>query len=224
MPPHVYRLHPRRIGRLFFRGHEYLRLGHQFGRHPHDLGDAHHNGGCALDQYQCVVLYSGHNHFGLAVTAYGEPGEPWSYFWQSNGITVAVTTITPATNGFGTSSQSWVNTKVSATYSCIVSNSYGTVTNANALAVTLVAPPVTPYASALLSLNPFAYWPMDETSSGFTYDYLSGNNGAPLAVSTYQVGQPGPVTGFENPSLAYTFDGAGNPVDVRGPTSTLPAP
>ena len=107
-----------------------------------------------------VILYSGHNHFGLSVTAYGDSSQPLYYYWQSNGVTTAVTTNagTGETNGF-----TWVNTTASATYSCVLSNSYGKATG-NSLGVSIVAAPVSPYANALLGLSPFAYWPLNETS------------------------------------------------------------
>ncbi|HUC83994.1 MAG TPA: immunoglobulin domain-containing protein, partial [Candidatus Acidoferrales bacterium] len=171
-----------------------------------------------------VILYSGHNHFGLSVTAYGDSSQPLYYYWQSNGVTTAVTTNagTGETNGF-----TWVNTTASATYSCVLSNSYGKATG-NSLGVSIVAAPVSPYANALLGLSPFAYWPLNETSGTITYDYVSGNNGMPTAGSapngqTYIMGQPGPIAGFGASSLSYEFPGL-SAVDVPGTNLNFSGP
>ncbi|MGA2246383.1 MAG: LamG-like jellyroll fold domain-containing protein [Verrucomicrobiota bacterium] len=167
-----------------------------------------------------VVLYRGNNHFGLSVTAYGASGQPLSCYWQSNGVTTAVTTNSASD---GTGAFEWVNTTASATYSCIVSNSYGTATTGNALAVSIVPAPVDPYVNALLGLYPFAYWPLNEASGPFTYDYISGNNGAPTANASYAYAQPGPVDGFGASSLAYAFTG-NSAVDVPGANLNFSGP
>jgi hypothetical protein len=168
-----------------------------------------------------VVLYSGNNHFGLSVTAFGDASQPLSFYWQRNGVTTAVTT-SPAAAGPRTNSFAWANATGSGTYSCLVSNSFGTTTG-NSLAVTTVSAPSNPFVNALLGLNPFAYWPLNETSVGVTYDYVSGNNGLPMAGNNFQVGQPGPVTGFGASSASYTF--IGNPaVDVPGANLNLVGP
>jgi hypothetical protein len=169
-----------------------------------------------------VVLYGGRNHFGLTVTAFGDAGQPWSFYWQSNGVTVAVTTNAQP-GGTRTNSFTWANTTGGATYSCIVSNSYGTAAT-NALAVTIVPAPVNPYTTALLGLMPFAYWPLDETSNTVTYDYISGNNGTAMANAGFAIGQPGPVSGFGTASLAYTFNGSSAVVDVPGANLNLTGP
>jgi hypothetical protein len=142
-------------------------------------------------------------------------------YWQNNGVTTAVTTNTGAG---GTNFFEWVNVTASGTYSCLLSNSYGTV-RSSSLAVTTVTAPANSYASALLGLNPFAYWPLNETSSTVTYDYVGGNNGTPTASAAYVVGQPGPVTGFGSSSLAYTFAGTSeSAVDVPGANLNFSGP
>ena len=168
-----------------------------------------------------VILYNGHNHFGLTVTAYGDTAQPLFFYWQANGVTTAVTT----NSGTGQpAAYQWVNTTASANYSCIVSNSYSTATTGNVLAVTIVpAPASDPYANALLGLNPFAYWPLNETSGTVTYDYVSGNNGVPTTGNPYSIAQPGPTAGFGTPSLAYAFVGT-SAVDVPGANLNFSGP
>jgi hypothetical protein len=168
-----------------------------------------------------VVLYSGHNHVGLSVTAYGDGTQPLSYYWQNNGVTTAVTTNSGSDS---TNSFEWVNTTASATYSCIVSNSFGKVMASNTVAVTTVPTPVNSYANALLALNPFAYWPLSETTSAYTYDYVGGNNGVqPASGASYTIGQPGPTNGFGTSSYAYLFDGQ-SAVDVPGANLNFSGP
>ena len=167
-----------------------------------------------------VILYSGHNHFGFSVTAYGDSSQPLYFYWQNNGVTTAVTT----NSGTGeTNSFLWVNATASGAYSCLLSNSYGTV-RSSSIAVTTVTAPANSYVTALLALNPYAYWPLNETSSAFTYDYLSGNNGFQTNVGgSYSIGQPGPIAGFGASSLAYTFQGEAA-VDIPGANLNFAGP
>ena len=86
------------------------------------------------------------------------------------------------------------------TYNCAISSSAGS-TNA-AFVLTVVTP--SPFEASLLSLNPLAYWPLDETSGTVAYDTVGGRN------ATYNggvtIGQPGvPFTGFGFGSVSPTF-------------------
>jgi hypothetical protein len=158
-----------------------------------------------------LTLFSGHNRFGLSVSALG--AAPLYYFWRANGTTAAVTTNS---GSFG-----FTNTTTTAAYDCVVSNVFGTATN-NPLSVTIVPAPTTPYVTALLALNPLAYWPLTETSGSLAYDYLAGNNGpyqGPVANSA-----AGPGTGFGSPSYAYSFSGASTYLDVPGGPVNLTGP
>lgn len=150
-----------------------------------------------------LLLYSGHNQFGFSMTTYGNA--PLYYYWETNGVPAAITT--------NVSSKSFNNVTASATYMCIVSNSFGTATN-NPLQVTTIAAPTSPYATALLALQPYAYWSLTETSGTIAYDYTSGNNG--YYVGGVTSGSPGPTAGFGTPSYAYALDGTTAYVDVPG--------
>src|ERR1035438_9353240 len=88
-------------------------------------------------------------------------------------------------------------------YSCVVSNQYGTAPS-SALSLTLVSP--TTYQQALLSLNPIAYWPLDESSGTTAYDVIGGYNGT--YNGTYALAQPGPTNSFFGASsYSAAFDG-----------------
>ncbi len=119
-----------------------------------------------------TVLYAGGGAF-YSVTAIG--GVPLFYFWQSNGVFVA-----GATN----SSISPTNLLNTASFNCIVSNSYGTVTSVTST-VTIQPAPVLPfYARTVINDHPLAYWRLNETpdnGSGNTgtiaNDLVGGHNG-----------------------------------------------
>lgn len=150
-----------------------------------------------------ITLYSGHNHFSMSVNALGQT--PLYYFWRANGVTKSVTTNSGAI--------SFTNITATANYDCVVSNSYSTAQTV-ALPVTIVPAPTAPYPAALLALNPFAYWPLTETSGSTAYDYENGNNGT--LQGTVAMGGQGPTNGFGASSFAYQFDGLSSYVDVPG--------
>jgi hypothetical protein len=158
-----------------------------------------------------LQLYSGHNRFGMSVDAVG--AAPLYYFWRANGVAAAITTNSGAIV--------FSNRTVTAVYDCVVSNSFGTAPS-SPMSVTIVPPPTSPYAVAVLALNPFAYWPLSETSGGTAYDYLSGNNGS--LINGAANGQPGPGFGFGTPSYAYAFSGASEYVDIPGGPVNLTGP
>ncbi len=151
-----------------------------------------------------MTLYSGHNHFSMSVNALGQA--PLLYFWRANGVTQAITTNSGAIN--------FSNITATATYDCVVSNSFGTAPNLP-LSITILPAPSNPYTTALLGLNPFAYWPLTENSGSIAYDYENGNNGT--IQSTVVPGSPGPTNGFGPSSTAFAFDSTGTSyVDVPG--------
>ena len=95
-------------------------------------------------------------------------------------------------------------------YSCLVSNQYGTALSSN-LSLTVVAP--TTYQQAIVSLGPIAYWPLDETSGTIAYDVIGGNNGtytiSSAIGSTYTLAQAGPTNSFfGSPSYSTYFQSA----------------
>jgi hypothetical protein len=158
----------------------------------------------AQSSTNALILYSGQNRFTTSLSTFG--AAPITYYWQASGVTVATTVNSP--------SNTFNNIVASATYTCIVSNSFGHVTS-QPLPVTVIAAPTSPFATALLALNPYAYWPLTETTGGTAYDYIAGNNGAIQGGTA--VGSPGPGTGFGSPSYSYNLPNAtGAYVDVPG--------
>jgi hypothetical protein len=86
-------------------------------------------------------------------------------------------------------------------YSCIVSNRYGT-TNSTTLSLNVIAP--TAYeAAAILADRPLAYWPLNETSGTTAYDIMGGNDGSYSNSPTLDV--PGPSSYLP---IGVGFDGA----------------
>lgn len=132
---------------------------------------------------------------------------PFTYFWFTNGSSAPISvSSTPAL------SVPDLQPGNAGTYSCIVSNQYGTELSSN-LVLAVVAP--TTYEQVLLELNPLALWPLNESSGTTAYDIIGGNNGT--YTGTFTLGQAGPTNAFFDSSLAVQFTGAGY-VDVpEGP-------
>ncbi|HEV2329854.1 MAG TPA: LamG-like jellyroll fold domain-containing protein [Verrucomicrobiae bacterium] len=99
-------------------------------------------------------------------------------------------------------------------YTCIVSNQYGTASS-SALNLTIVSP--NQYQQSLLSLNPMAYWPLNETSGTTAYDIVGGYNGTYVGGCT--LAQGGPTNSiFGSVSRSVLFDGSSGYVDIpEGP-------
>lgn len=113
----------------------------------------------------------------FSVTALGAP--PLSYFWLTNGVVVAGATNT---------SLSYTNLQSGSitSFTCIVSNSFGT-TNA-AWYPTYTTAPVAAYPQAVLGDIPLEFWRLNEASGVVAYDYNSGNNGVYTNVVLGQAG------------------------------------
>jgi len=142
----------------------------------------------------------------LSVANIGTP--PFTYYWFTNGGTAPIRVTTTPT-------LTVPNLQIAAagSYSCVVSNHYGTTPSATT-ALTVVAP--TTYQQAILSYGPIAYWPLNEASGTIAYDVIGGNNGTYNGGCT--LGQPGPANSFFGAgSLAVNFNGTGY-VDIpEGP-------
>jgi hypothetical protein len=78
-------------------------------------------------------------------------------------------------------------------------------------------PPPGSYASAIVSNNPLAYWPLNETNGLIAYDPVGGFNG--IYVGGVTLGQAGaPQPGFAPPNCSALFDGTSGYVDIpEGP-------
>ena len=98
-------------------------------------------------------------------------------------------------------------------YFCVVSNIYGAVTS-SVIDLTIVLP--TPYQQVVESLEPIAYWPLDESSGTNAFDIIGGYNGTYQGI--YALNQGGPGNTFFNGSTSVAFDGTSGHVDIpEGP-------
>lgn len=109
------------------------------------------------------VYVGGFPTFG--VSAMGTP--PLSYQWYLNGTTP----ISGATSASYTLAGAQLADS-GKSFSCRVTNPYGTATSSSSL-LTVTARPTDPYPAAVLNDNPVALWRLDEPDNG------SGNNGVP---------------------------------------------
>jgi hypothetical protein len=106
------------------------------------------------------------------------------------------------------------------TYTCLVSNQYGTALS-SALNLTVISP--NQYQQTLLSLNPLAFWPLNETSGRTAYDVVGGNNGTYIGGCT--LSQSGPTNSiFGSASHSVLFDGSSGYVDIPGGPLNLTGP
>ena len=112
---------------------------------------------------------------------------PLSYFWQRNGTTIA-----------GANNSSYTTNNVQLTdsgsqFSCLVSNTYGSVLSSNAALTVNQPPPCDPAPSGLIS-----WWP----GEGNANDVVGGNNGVVISgtvsYAAAEVGQ------------GFSFDGGSN--------------
>jgi hypothetical protein len=106
---------------------------------------------------------------------------PLSYQWQLDG-----------TNIIGATNLSFTVSNVSAadegTYTFLAANSVTTTASSNAT-LTVITPVTGSYESAVLKLNPLAYWRLDDTNgspgTGIAYEYVNGLNGVYQSGSEY---------------------------------------
>jgi len=123
-----------------------------------------------------ITLYTGASPV-FSVSATSPVGEPVSYAWFANGVSVA-----NATNAAYQLIGAQLNSPTN--FYCVASNIAG-VTTSMVWSVTYVAAPTAPFPQSVLALNPVAYWPLSETDDGnndgnpgvLALDYAGGNNG-----------------------------------------------
>lgn len=120
----------------------------------------------------------GSNYYGasptFSVSALGSL--PLTYQWLTNGEAVSGATSTSFT---------FTNCQMTSptTFACVVSNSFGTTTNA--WPVQYVATPTAPYPQAVLSNQPYGFWRLDEVPDDggngddgvLAFDSSGGDNG-----------------------------------------------
>lgn len=106
-----------------------------------------------------------------------------SYQWYSNNVAIAgATNSTFITNSSYTLTNGDTSAVGSSVYSCVISNSFGTVTDA--FNVAIIADPTAPYPAAVLRDKPTYYYRLDEAGTGYpndgviAYDYAGGENGS----------------------------------------------
>ncbi|MGH7952945.1 MAG: LamG-like jellyroll fold domain-containing protein, partial [Limisphaerales bacterium] len=143
-----------------------------------------------------------------SVGSIGTPPLVYRWFFNSDATPISTTT------NISTLIVPNLQTADTGSYACLVSNEDGTILSSN-LTLTVVAPSV--YQQAILSLNPIAYWPLNETSGTTAYDMIGGNNGTYNSI--YALGATGPTNSFfGDSSYAAGFDGTSSYVDIpEGP-------
>jgi|GEM_PF-1171218 len=138
---------------------------------------------------------------GTAKFSVGASGTPVMYYqWTQAG-----TNLVGATNSTLTITNA--DTTVAGTYNVIISNTVGTVTSDN-VTLTLRTPAAGSYEATVVSLNPIAYWRMNETDGTNAYDYVNSYDGNHIDVmSLASVGpRPPSLPGFESSNTAVTYD------------------
>jgi len=126
---------------------------------------------------------------------------PLFYQWYFNGVAIA-----GATNSIYANPD--IGTNVAGLYTVLVSNSLGflySVTNS----LSVIVP--TNYDAAIMSLNPFAYWLLNETSGTNAFDSAAGHTGAIMGTMVPTLGGPDAAAGFNawpaDTHAAYLFNG-----------------
>jgi Immunoglobulin I-set domain/Pentaxin family len=143
-------------------------------------------------------------------TVYAAGLQPVSYFWLTNGVAVG---------GASASTFTFTNCQLSSptNFTCIISNTLGTATNA--WMAHYIPTPTAPYPQAVLADNPLGYWRLDEVNSDpnqynngqLCDDFMSGNNGV---YTNTALAQPG----------YYVIANGGNVVNDPTETSAQFAP
>ena len=165
-----------------------------------------------LQQPQSVTAYVG-SKAAFSVKVGGSV--PYSYQWMFNATNVL--------NGATTNAYAINNVQLAnaGTYSCIVTNPYGS-SNTVAAALTVLPVPAG-YASAVLADKPIAYWRLGESSGTVAGDFWGGHNGVYNGAS---LGQPGfslvdPDTAASFPfSATKAYVGSIQNINFAGPGSS----
>lgn len=142
-----------------------------------------------------------------SVANIGSP--PFVYRWYFNSGASPISTSTGPVLTLGN-----VQTAEAGSYTCVVSNQYGTAPS-SALNLTVIS--ANQYQQSLLSLNPMVYWPLNESSGTTAYDVVGGYNGTYVGGCT--LAQAGPTSSiFGSVSRSVLFDGTSGYVDIpEGP-------
>jgi hypothetical protein len=144
----------------------------------------------------------------FSVTAIGSA--PLAYQWAFEGTAVP-----------GATQSSYTATaQTSGTYTCTVTNLYGT-TNTAPVTITVVPLP-SGYPSKILADNPVSYWRLGEATGLAAHDYVNGNDGTfykvTLGLPGYSVIDPDTAGGFGSVNT-YVGDISGTAVNFSGHTN-----
>jgi uncharacterized protein YjdB len=140
--------------------------------------------------------------------------QPFTYYWFVNSGTTPISISTlPALTVPN------VQVGNSGSYTCLVSNQYGTALSAP-LNLTVVS--ATTYQQAILALGPVSFWPLNEADGTTAYDLVGGQNGT--YTGTYVLNQSGPPNTFFGGAPAAVFDGTSGHVDIPGTAFNLTGP
>ncbi|MGH7939777.1 MAG: LamG-like jellyroll fold domain-containing protein, partial [Limisphaerales bacterium] len=142
-----------------------------------------------------------------SVANIGSP--PFVYRWYFNNGANPINT-----SAYSTLALDDLQMAQAGSYTCLVSNKYGTAVS-SALNLAIISPDQ--YQQSLLSLDPMAYWPLNESSGTTAYDIVGGYNGTYVGGCT--LGQAGPTNSFFGLSNgSVLFDGSSGYVDIpEGP-------
>jgi hypothetical protein len=146
-----------------------------------------------------ITLFGGANNYmgsspTFSVSAVG--AQPFVYLWLTNGVAVG---------GANNASFTFTNCQAGAptTFSCIVSNRFGTAINT--WSVSYAASPVAPYPQAVLASQPAGFWRLNESAGTLCNDYQSGDNGIYTNAAPGQTG----YNGSESTETSVQFAPAG---------------
>jgi hypothetical protein len=155
-------------------------------------------------QPQSVTVYDGEPSASFSVFVGGDP--TWTYQWVfdgtgniagANNSTYTLYNIAPSNAG---------------TYSCAVTNNFGST---NSAAATLTVLSTNGYAGVILGDNPISFWRLAETNGSVAYDYWGGNNGQYTNVT---LGLPGYAGTNGDACAAFAANANGSYVQVTNAT------
>jgi hypothetical protein len=127
--------------------------------------------------------------------------EPLGYQWRFNGAIIGGATKSTYT-------LSSVQFADAGSYSCQITNSFGS-TNTSAAVLTVAAAPTISYAQVVLGDNPIAYWRLDETNGSVAHDSWGGHDGQYTSVNLglpgYNPNDPNTAVEFGNPITSDSY-------------------
>lgn len=136
----------------------------------------------------------------LSVSALGS--EPLQYQWRRNGAPLSnggnISGVNTATLAFDN-----LTAANAGNYDVVITSPGGTITSSNAV-LAVISPDSDSYEAAVIALQPYSYWRLNETTDIVANDYFGGRNGT-YGTAT-QMGVPGvlnpPFVGFEATNVA----------------------